>query len=71
MAFTFIAWFIAYVGGALMAFVHPIYGLLAYFLTYYQTPQFRWWGKTIRITFRALVNDDLACVAGWVFLGTP
>ncbi len=45
MSTTAIAWLIAYVGGALMSFYHPIYGLLAYFLTYYQLPRLRWWGK--------------------------
>ncbi len=30
-----------------MTFVHPIYGLLAYFLTYYQHPNFRWWGASL------------------------
>ncbi len=47
MSLTAIAWLIVYVGGSLMAFVHPIYGLLAYFFTYYQTPQFRWWGGAL------------------------
>ncbi len=47
MSLTPIIWLITYVGGALMALVHPIYGVLTYFLTYYQMPQFRWWGRQL------------------------
>jgi probable O-glycosylation ligase (exosortase A-associated) len=42
-----IVWVIAYVAGAILAFVHPIGGLFTYFLDYYAHPPIRWWGKAL------------------------
>ena len=42
-----IIWIVAYVVGAILAFVHPISGLFAYFLDYYAHPPLRWWGKAL------------------------
>ncbi len=47
MSKTAFAWLIAYVAAALLAFVHPFYGLFAYFLDYYNHPPLRWWGKDL------------------------
>ncbi len=66
MSATAIAWLIAYVTGALMAFVHPIYGLLAYFLTYYQLPKLRWWGKRALPNLRWSLIISLVLMAGYV-----
>lgn len=66
MSLTAIIWLIAYVGGALMAFVHPIYGLLAYFLTYYQLPRLRWWGKKALPTLRWSMMISLVWLAGYL-----
>ncbi len=49
-----------------MAFVHPIYGLLAYFLTYYQMPSYRWWGKALP-DLRWHMIISLATIAGFLF----
>ncbi|NOY84212.1 MAG: hypothetical protein GXO96_05220 [Nitrospirae bacterium] len=67
MSTTAIVWLIAYVTGALMAFVHPIYGLLAYFLTYYQLPKLRWWGKKALPNLRWSLIISLALMAGYFF----
>ncbi len=66
MSLTAIAWLIAYVGGAMMAFVHPIYGLLAYFLTYYQFPKYRWWGKALPNERWSLIISLVWLVGYWV-----
>ena len=63
MSLTPIVWLIVYVSGALMAFVHPIYGLLIYFLTYYQAPQYRWWGKELPDQRWAMIISVLWLVA--------
>ncbi len=65
MSSTAIIWLAAYVGGALMAFVHPIYGLLAYFLTYYQLPKLRWWGKKALPNLRWSLIISLILMAGY------
>lgn len=65
MSSTTIAWLVAYVGGGLLSFYHPIYGLLAYFLTYYQLPKLRWWGKALP-SMRWSLMISLAWVAGYL-----
>lgn len=42
-----LVWVVAYASGAVLAFVHPIGGLFAYFLDYYAHPPLRWWGKAL------------------------
>ena len=45
MPLTTLAWIAAYIAGAALALVNPIYGLFTYFMTYYAHPPLRWWGK--------------------------
>ncbi len=66
MSITGIAWLIVYFGGALMAFMHPIYGLLAYFFSYYQFPPLRWWGKAFPDLRWSLIIS-LALLGGYFF----
>src|SRR5215510_14701243 len=42
-----IVWLAVYITGAILAFVHPVGGLFAYFLDYYAHPPIRWWGKSL------------------------
>jgi probable O-glycosylation ligase (exosortase A-associated) len=45
MPLTTLTWISAYIAGIILAFIHPIYGLFTYFMTYYAHPPLRWWGK--------------------------
>ncbi len=65
MSPTAIAWLIAYGTGAVMSFVHPIYGLLAYFFTYYQLPKLRWWGKKTLPNLRWSMMISLVLMASY------
>ena len=47
MSLTALAWISTYVLGIFLSFVHPIYGLLTYFMDYYAHPPLRWWGKAL------------------------
>jgi putative inorganic carbon (HCO3(-)) transporter len=42
-----VVWIVLYIAGAILAFVHPVNGLYAYFLDYYAHPPLRWWGKAL------------------------
>lgn len=66
MSITALVWLIAYVGGGILSFYHPMYGLMAYFLTYYQLPKLRWWGKDLP-DMRWSLMISLAWIAGYLF----
>jgi probable O-glycosylation ligase (exosortase A-associated) len=40
-------WLAGYFGFALLAFYHPLFGLIGYFQDYYAHPPLRWWGDEL------------------------
>lgn len=52
MSKTSVAWLIGYLGFALLAFYHPMFGLVAYFQDYYAHPPLRWWGDELPFQLR-------------------
>jgi hypothetical protein len=47
MSKTTLVWLAIYWGGAVMSFVNPLYGLLAYVFEYYLRPSLHWWGEPL------------------------
>ena len=67
MPLRLIVWISSYIAGAVLAFaVHPIYGLYAYFLDYYEHPPLRWWGKSLPDLRWSLLIAGVVIVAYFV-----
>jgi len=41
-----IFWIVTYVGGIVLSFVNPLFGLLTYLFEYYLRPKLHWWGDS-------------------------
>lgn len=63
MSITALVWIIAFVLFAGLSLVRPAWGAVLYFLTFYMSPHFWWWGKVISQTF----GDRINLVAAIIF----
>lgn len=67
MSTTTIIWVFLYVSGAILSFIiHPIYGLMGYFLDYYAHPPLRWWGNELPDLRWALMISFMTVVAVFI-----